>query len=652
MMNVPAQRTPRSPALFAGAALIIIVTVLAYLPALRAGFIWDDDTLLVGNPLIRQADGLYRFWFTAETPDYFPATSTSLWLEWRLWGRHPLGYHLTNVLLHAASALLWWRVLARLLPRSGTAVWLAAAIFALHPVNVESVAWISQRKNTLAMFFYALSLLWYLRFESQRSAGNGQKLQAAIPPLATPNCGRRYYWLSIFAFVLSLAAKTGAVMMPLALLLCVWWQKYRPAENRAYGTEDVRRLILRLVPFFAIALVFGLITVWFQSHRAIGSELVRTDGFWSRLAIAGWAVGFYLCKALLPINLMFVYPRWQAEALTVLSFAPGFLLVALLLVGWVYRRQPWGRAAFFGLGYFVVMLLPVLGFVNIYFMRYSLVADHWQYFAIPGPIALLAVALVAALNAGGRAVPALKPLICGPLLFLLGLLTWRQCGLYHDLETLWQTTLERNPGCWLAHNNLGYNFFRAGRVDEAIAHYQKAIEINPDHLDSRINLGVALFKTGRMDEAVAQYLKAAELSPNDADVHNNLGDALLKSGRIKEGLAHLRKAVQINPQSLTARNNLAWALATGPEASLRNGAQAVALAEGTRQMAGSQHPELLATLAAAYAEAGRFSEAVATLREALRLTAEKGNQALTDKLRKQLTFYEGGLPYRAEDSHP
>jgi hypothetical protein len=360
-------------------ALLVAGTVIAYLPVWRAGFIWDDDTLLLHNPGIQKLGGLARLWSSD-----FPLSTTTLWLEWRVWGANPLGYHLVNVLLHAFSAVLLWRVLRRLkIPGAG----LAAAIFAVHPVNVESVAWIAERKNTLCMFFYLLSLLLYLRSEiacELRIEDGGWETEKGPPPssiLHPPSS--LLYALSLLAFALALLSKSAVAPLPVVLLGLAWWRRWRMTLKDVWRTA----------PFFALAAAAGLISIWLQYHQAIGASMidVRNDSFWSRLAGAGWAVWFYLYKAVLPINLSFVYPRWQIDATRAWSYVPGLLLVAGFLVSWRFRSQ-WGKPLLFGLGYFVVMLLPALGFVNIYFMRYSLVSDHWQYSAIIGPIALATAA--------------------------------------------------------------------------------------------------------------------------------------------------------------------------------------------------------------------------------------------------------------------
>ena len=255
---------------------LVALTLLAYVPAMRSGFVWDDDAFLTDNPLIRDPDGLRRIWASTEPPDYFPLTSTMLWVEWRLWGGHPAGYHVVNVVLHALGCLLAWRVLLRL----GVAgAWLAALAFALHPVNVESVAWITERKNTLPLVLYLLSALLFLRGDEQPAPGGGPARAA-----------------SLAAFLLALLAKTSVAILPPVLLLCAWWRR------RRVSALDLRRT----APHFALAAVLGLVTAWYQGHRAIGPVVVRDDGFASRLAIAGRAVWFYLGKALAPVDLAFV----------------------------------------------------------------------------------------------------------------------------------------------------------------------------------------------------------------------------------------------------------------------------------------------------------------------------------------------------------
>jgi tetratricopeptide (TPR) repeat protein len=569
--------------------LLVAATVVAYLPVWRAGFIWDDDTFLLNNPLIRQPDGLFRLWFTTAAPDYFPLTSTTLWLEWRLWGANPLGYHLVNVLLHALSAVAIWRVLASLrIPGAA----LAAAIFAVHPVNVESVAWITERKNTLSMFFYLVSLLLYLRFDNQTSQPgstlNTQHAPGPFPSFILHPPPSLLYALSLLAFALALLSKTAVVPLPLLLLGLAWWQRGRLAL----------RDLWRSVPFFALAAATGLATLWFQYHRAIGASMVdvRNDSFWARLAGAGWAVWFYLYKALLPFNLGFVYPRWRIDASQALSYVPGVLVVAGFLVFWRYRRR-WGKAMLFGLGYFVLMLLPVLGFLNIYFMRYSLVADHWQYFAIIGPIALAAAGIATALGKvqslmskvqspkipspraspvrkgrGGNSdrLPAtrhswgegglLEAACCGALVLGLGVLAWRQAMMYRDLETLWVTTLARNPAAGLAHNNLGSLLLQKGRVDEAIDQFQQALDLQPNAADVHSNLGGALLQQGRVEEAIAQLQQALQIQPDSTQAHINLGNALLRKGRVNEAIAQFQRVIELQPGLASAHYNLGGAL--------------------------------------------------------------------------------------------
>jgi tetratricopeptide (TPR) repeat protein len=580
------------------AVSLVLGTFIAYQPVWHAGFVWDDDTFLVDNPLIKAGDGLYRFWCTTAAPDYFPVTSTTLWLEWRLWGDHPLGYHLVNVLLHGASSVLLWGVLARLkIPGA----WLAAAIFALHPVNVESVAWITERKNTLAMFFYLLSLLWWLRSEPDPERLVRDLLASSRAEASPGDFHRRWYGLALGAFALALLSKTAVVTLPVVLLGVAGWR---------HGRIE-RRHLWRILPFFVMAGLLGLITLWFQSHRAIGSEIVRSDSFPARLAGAGWAVWFYLYKALWPLNLAFVYPRWSIDALKAQSYVPALLVLTVGAVCWHYRRR-WGRLGLFALGYFVIMLLPVLGFMNIYFMRYSLVADHWQYFSILAPIALLASALVTAGEAWHRSSSPLGLAPGGTVALVLGLLTWKQSHLYADRETLWQETLARNPTCAMAHNNLGYTLAHQGQIDQAIRHYQDALRLQPDYVDAHNNLGNALAMKGQTEEAIRQLQEALRLKPGNAAIHSNLGTALAMKGQIEEAISQFQAALRLQPDNAEVHYNLGRAF------DLKGGAdEAIGQFQAALRLR-PDYPDAHNNLGLVLGRNGRTAEAIHQYQEALR----------------------------------
>lgn len=526
-----------------GALVILCLVAIAYIPALLGGFVWDDDTMLVKNEAIRSPHALRLIWFSTRLPDYFPLTTTSLWAEWRVWGLNPFGYHLTNVLLHAISAVFFWRILKGL---SIPGAWLTAAIFAVHPVNVESVAWIAERKNTLSMFFYALAIWLYQRHEA------AVENSFAAASGAVPRVTRKWYVFSLGAFLLALLSKTSVVTLPMVLLLCAWWRR----------SKLTRRDLLGVLPFFALALVLGLVTVWFQYNRAIGDEVIPFPGFNARLAVAGWAVWFYLWKALVPVNLIFVYPKWDVDSHSPISYLPLAALACSFAVAWV-RRASWGKPFLFGMGYFVVTLLPTLGFLRIYFQKYSLVADHWQYFSIIGVIALVTGSCAAVLRkiekrTGGPS--SVRPIALG-VVCLLSLLTWRQAGIYRSDEILWRDTLAKNPGCYLGWNNLGIIHFKRNEIEKAIGYFETASRIKPDYADSRANLANALAESGRLDKAVEQYRLALQYNPNHAGVHHAFGVTLTMLGRTGEAIEHFRTALQFAPEESMAHDSLGTALA-------------------------------------------------------------------------------------------
>lgn len=546
---------------------------------MQGGFIWDDDTILTENKLIKANDGLYRLWCTTEPLDYFPLTYTALWLEWRLWGMNALGYHVVNVLLHALSAVFIWLVLHRLKVPGAC---LASLIFAIHPVNVESVAWITERKNVLPMVFYMLSILLFLKFESNERLW--------------------LYGLSLGSFLLALLSKTSVVMLPFILLSCAWWQRGR----------IVRKDLLRSVPFLSLSGILGLVTIWFQYKRVIISEIVRTDSFLSRLAGAAWAIWFYIYKAIIPYKLTFVYPRWQIDKSSIVSFLPVLLLVGLLILFLRYQRR-WGRAFLFGVGYFIVTLFPVLGFFNIYFMKYSLVADHWQYTSIIGIIALLVGLGSYAYNSWWKAPRQLAIIVVFILIGLLSLQTWRQCHIYKDSETLWRDTISKNPDAYLAHLNLGVLLAHQGNFKEAMRHYSEALRIKPNNAKAHINLGVALERQSKLEEAISHYSKALVIKPNYAEAHYNLGVALGRQGNFTEAMHHYSKALRLKPNHAEAHNNLGNALA-------RQGRLEEAMSHFSEALKiKPEYAEAHYNLGVALVRQGNFKDAINHFSEALKI---------------------------------
>jgi tetratricopeptide (TPR) repeat protein len=565
------------------ATLLCGTALFSYLPALHGGFIWDDHVLLTDNPLIKASDGLYRFWFTTEAPDYWPLTSTTFWLEWRLWGSNPTGYHATNVALHAIEALLLWAVLLKLRMRGA---YLAALLFAVHPVNVESVAWIAQRKNLVAMLFFLLATLFYLEADQD---GAGRTRPGA----------RRWYGLSLSMFVLALLGKGSVATLPVLLLLLVWWQRRRVAA----------RDLVRVAPFAATAALLVLVNIWFQTH---GTGPIRTASVGERLLGAGAVVWFYLSKALLPLRLAFVYPQWHVEVGRPLWWLPLLAAVGVSTALWLYR-ETWSRPFLMSWAFFCVALLPVMGLTDVYFMTYSLVADHYQHIAIIGVIALVA----AGWSEWQRR--ARRPSRTAAVAVLVGTLAWltvRQSATYRDEETLYRATIEANPDCWLAHYNLAIDLKAEGRRQDALLHLEEAVRAKPDYADAHTNLAIALSEEGRSGEALSHAEEAVRLRPDMPEALVNLGLVLTKGGRPAEALAPLERAVQLRPGSAEVQYNLGLtfaALGRLPEA-MSHYHEALRLEPDS--------PEAHNALGTGWLAAGRYEEAIGELEQALRRKAD------------------------------
>jgi protein O-mannosyl-transferase len=506
-------------------AVIFCATLLAYSPALRAGFIWDDNPGHVTTPELRSLDGLGRIWFEiGATQQYYPLLHSAFWLEHRLWGDAPFGYHLLNVLLHATAACLAGVALRRL---AVPGAWLAALLFALHPVAVESVAWISEQKNTLSTVFYLGAALAYLRFDRQRQT--------------------TAYLLATGLFVAALLTKTVTATLPAALLLVFWWQR---------GRLSWRRDVMPLAPWFLLGACAGLFTAWAE-RKLIGAEGAAFDlTLLERGLLAGRAITFYLGKLLWPEDLTFIYPRWSVDPTAAWQWFPLALVLVLAAVCW--RRRQWTRGPLAAFLFFAGSLFPVLGFFNVYPFIYSFVADHFQYLASLGPIALAAAG---AARLGAR-FPAWSRWTAGALLAsTLGALTWQQCRIYHDAETLYRATLRLNPACWMAHNNLGKELMVSKtQLPEAIAFFETALRLRPAYAEAENNLGLALTQSGRPREAIPHLERSLQLRPGVFQVYNNLGIALAAGGRADAAVAVFARAAALNSSLPNLQENWAKAL--------------------------------------------------------------------------------------------
>jgi protein O-mannosyl-transferase len=569
-------------------ALLFCATLLAYLPALRGELLWDDN-MHVTRADLRSLHGLWRIWFDlGATQQYYPLLHSAFWLEHRIWGDAVLGYHLTNVALHAASACLVVLIVRRL---SLPGAWLAGFLFALHPVCVEAVAWISEQKSTLSGVFYLAAALTYLHFDRTRRQSQ--------------------YFLALGLFVLALMSKTVTATLPAALLVVFWWQRGRLAW---------RRDVLPLVPWFAVGAAAGIFTAWVESTpRLIGAQGPQYALTWTqRLLLAGRVPWFYAWKVIWPANLMFTYPHWKIDSGELLQYLFPLGLAALAVaLGWMARKN---RGPLAGFLFFAGTLFPALGFLNVYPFRYSYVADHFQYLAILGilvPAAAGLTLLAGRISQRKLAAIALTAL----LLTTLGAATRQQSGMYRDYETLFRETLARNPGSGFLHSNLGVILMSTGRETEAAAEFGAAVRLAPDDPDYHVNLGLALsHMPGRMADAIAEYQTALRIDPHLPAAHLNLGLAdSSMPGRLQDAIAEYRQAIgeyqtaaQSEPGMWEAHFNLGLAYAQMP------GREADAIAE-YRTALGMKPDSALAHfhLGNALHKMGRLPDAVAEYQASL-----------------------------------
>jgi protein O-mannosyl-transferase len=593
--------------LFALALLVLVF--LTYYPAWNGRLIWDDDAHITKQDL-RSTSGLLQIWTTpGATQQYYPLVHSVFWFAYQIWEDQVLPYHLLNILLHAASALLLWRILLRLnVPGAG----LAATIFALHPVQVESVAWISELKNTLSGVFFFSASLFYLKFDEKRT--------------------RADYIVALLLFILGLLSKSVIATLPPVLLVVFWWNR---------GRLEWKRDVFPLLPFFVIGIASGLFTTWMERTHigAQGNQFALS--LLERCLIAGRAFWFYLAKLVWPARLTFIYPRWNIDQYAWWQYSFIIAAIALFAVLWFLRRR--SRAPLAAFLFFGGVLFPVLGFVNVYPFIYSYVADHFQYLACIGIIVLTSSGLVLWLKKLGPERSPLRYVVPGIIVVVLAVLSWQQTTIYKDAETLYLTTLRQNPDCWLADNNLCSIFMAKGDLDRALEFAKKAVELRPEDMEPHFAVGDALLRKRRISEAIDQYKKAISIRPDYGEGYGHLGAAYLLSNRFAEAKEQYQKALSLTPRSVTARNNLAWLLATCADPSLRDTPRAIQLAEEANQLAEGQSSLVLHTLSTAYGQDGQTVKAIEVANHALQIAQRQGNRGLITTLQKELKAYEAHL---------
>ena len=571
-------------------SILFAAVILTYQPVWQAGFVWDDDDYITTNLCIVGPLGLKEIW-TTSSADICPLTITTFWVEHALWGFWPLPYHLVNVLLQGACAIALWRVLRSL---HVPGAWLGAALWALHLVQVESVAWVIELKNVQSGLFYLLSTLFFIKGLKAREGASqsGWNWNDA--------------WTLLFA-ALAMASKSSTVILPAVLCLCAWW-----VEGRWHW-----RNLAKVGPIFLMAIVASVITMWTQKLQLDLAPLAERS--WpERLVTAGDAVWFYLGKLLWPHPLMAIYPRWEIDAAQWTSWLPLLAVIIVLMILWL-KRQSWSRPYFFTFAYFLVALIPVLGLINLNFFHYSFVADHFQYLADMGPLALAGAGLGRLLHFTLPGKMWSQSILCAGLLLFLGAWSWQRAWVYESEETLWADTLKKNQNCWAGYMNLGKAFLQEGQMDEAKIQFQTALKINPNYAEAYSNLGNILQQEGRNVEAIEQYEQTLRLKPNLAETHLNLGNGLLKTGQLSKAMEHYEQALKINPYLSEAQNGMGAVFALRGQTS-----QAMEHYEQALQIK-PDYAEAHNNLGMVQYQAGHTVEAISQFEAALRINPDYTN---------------------------
>jgi protein O-mannosyl-transferase len=599
----------RNVSLFSKALLLIGLTLVAYLPALHNGFIWDDDAWLMKNQTLYGWSGLGELWSNPlALQQYYPITGSVFWIEYQLWRFDPVGYHAVNVLLHALNAVLFALVLRKLrLP----APWFAAAIFAVHPVMVESVAWITEIKNTLSTAFFLGSVLAYLRFENLEEGERPREW--------------KWFGFSLVLFLCALLSKSVTCTLPVVLAILIWWKRprWRPVD------------FIPLVPYFFLAIPLALLTAWLEAHHVGATGAEWTLSGTQRGILAGRVICFYFAKLVCPANLTFIYPRWRLENGVLF---PVTVLGGLTLL-WALRRRI-GKGPFVAAAAFIVTLGPILGFMNCYAFQFSYVADHWQYLASLCLISL-ATAFAGRLHFTN---PITRFVVLGIPIVVLGLLTWRQCPIYRNVETLWRDTLAKNPDCWLAHHNLGVVLQGQNHFSEAETNFRSALQLRPDYYEAENNLGECLLIQDRLNEAGEHIDRSIALNAGYAASRWNKALLYARQRKKEDAYAIVEEGLTQSSVYLDGLDRFAQLLATTDDSKVRDAETAELLARRGCELTHYVNPYFLNTLAAACAAQGRYREANDWGSRALIIACRSENNELAREITGRLKLYRSPKP--------
>ena len=644
---------------------LVAVTWAVFGQTLAHDFVnFDDHVYVYENPLVVRGlstEGIIAAFTHTHALNWHPLTTLSHMLDCQLYGLKAGGHHLTNVILHTISVLLLFVVLTRMtgwLWQSG----FVAALFAIHPLHVESVAWIAERKDVLSGLFFMLTLAAYARYAQAPS---------------TP----RYLLVALF-FACGLMSKPMLVTLPFVLLLLDYWPLGRLESQKSQVGGRLRRLITEKVPMFSLSICSCIVTLFTQRQ---GPNAIDQLPFLWRLNNTFVSYITYIRQMLWPMRLAVFYPH-PNDRLPVLEVtaAIAFLVGVSLLVIYLRRTKPYLVTGWF---WYLGMLVPVIGLVQVGEQAH---ADRYTYLPQIG-LYIMIVWIVGdlLLKSTSRVGRALVGVAAAIIIVSLSERARGQTSYWKDSETLWRHTLAVTSDNDVAHNNLGFLFLRSGQLDNAISEFQAALDIRsrstqthyslgaaliqnnignafarkqlwdkainhlqeaarlrPDYADAYFNLGSVFFQLGRIDQAIAQWRKALAIRPTDEQAHRNIASALRKKGNVKEAIAEYEQALNITPEDTVALNNLAWILATSSDASIRDGARSVTLAVKAVQASGDKDPNFVRTLAAAHAATGQFAEAVAAAETAKTLAGTQGKAELASRLGEEIALYRAGIAVR------